>query len=78
MRFSYLTLFCLLVVFAGCERKAVVKGIDLESLAAKNPQLSLVGDNVRIRVTPTTEAPVLLGGLEMSLGLRHHQRWEWK
>jgi hypothetical protein len=61
MRFRYLTLFCLLVVFAGCERKPAVKGIDLDLVAAKNPQLSLVGDNVRIRVTPKTEAAGVAG-----------------
>ena len=78
MRFRYLTLFCLLVVFAGCERKPAVKGIDLDLVAAKNPQLSLVGDNVRIRVTPKTEAAGSLGGLETSLYLRPRQRREWK
>jgi hypothetical protein len=61
MRFRYLTPFCLLLVFVGCERKTAVKGIDLDLLAAKNPQLSLVGDNVRIRVTPTTEAAGVAG-----------------
>ena len=61
MRFRYLTLFCLFVVFAASERKAEVKGIDLDLLAAKNPQLSLVGDNVRIRVTPATEVAGVAG-----------------
>ena len=37
------------------------KDIDLDLLAVKNPHLSLVHDNVRIRATPATEAAGVAG-----------------
>ena len=56
-----LIVFCLLLVIAGCERTPAEKGIDLDLRAAKNPQLSLVHSNVRIRITPATEAAGVAG-----------------
>ena len=55
--------FWLFLVIAGCERESVKNkwGIDLDLLVAKNPALSLMHDNVRIRVTPATEAAGVAG-----------------
>ena len=39
----------------------MLKGTDPDLLAATNPQLSLVGDNVRIRVTGATETAGVAG-----------------
>ncbi len=63
MRIAYLIAFLLFVVVAGCERESVKNkwGIDPDELVAKNPALSLMHDNVRIRVTPSTEAAGVAG-----------------
>src|ERR1044071_9411990 len=55
--------FWLFLMIAGCERESEKNkwGIDPDLLAAKNPALSLMHDNVRIRVTPATEAAGVAG-----------------
>ena len=55
-----------------------MKGLDLELVAAKNPQLSLVGDNVRIRVTPKTGAAGVAGRIGNVAGFSIPSPREWK
>jgi hypothetical protein len=54
-------LLCLLLTSIGCGEKTSVNKIDSDKLVENNPQLSLVDDNVRIRVTPQTQAAGVAG-----------------
>ena len=60
-RFLGLILLCAPLMSIGCgDRSSEIK-IDLDELMAKNPQISLVGDNVRIRTMPATQAAGVAG-----------------